>query len=324
MQRVTITTGARLHFGPLACGAERGRRFGGIGRMVDRPRCTVTASRADRDEIVAPDAWSARLRRTMEAFRAGGAEAGRSTSAAVRIELVEALPEHAGFGSGTQTDLAIAQALALLSGAGDLDVVDLAQRTGRGKRSAIGLHGFARGGLLVDGGLRDDTAAVAPLVARIESPAEWRWLLVVPRTRRGRSGSSERDAFAALPPMSAETSDRLCRLVLLDILPSAAEGDFAGFCRALDAFGSRVGRYFAPVQGGEFADPVLAAWADRMRRAEGRCVVQSSWGPTLCVPCATPDEADGLAARFAGEADLADCDLHSAAPLDTGAALVVE
>lgn len=303
--------------------------------MVDRPRCTVTVSRAERDEIVAPDPWTARVRRTVESFRAGVAFAVHGDVPPVRIELVEALPEHAGFGSGTQTDLAVAQALALLSGAGGLDVVGLAQRTGRGKRSAIGIHGFTRGGTLVDGGLcgADDgrgesgshgAPPVAPLVARVESPPEWRWLLVVPRTRRGRSGTAERDAFAALPPMSAETSDRLCRLVLLDILPSAVEGDFAGFCRGLDEFGSRVGRYFAPVQGGEFADPVLGAWAERVRRAEGRCVVQSSWGPTLCVPCATAEEADVLASRFAADPNLADCDVLSAAPLDTGAALVVE
>ena len=38
MPQVTeVRTGARLHFGPLASGAESGRCFGGIGMMVDTP-----------------------------------------------------------------------------------------------------------------------------------------------------------------------------------------------------------------------------------------------------------------------------------------------
>lgn len=35
--QVTVRTGARLHFGPLAIHNGPGRSFGGVGLMVDRP-----------------------------------------------------------------------------------------------------------------------------------------------------------------------------------------------------------------------------------------------------------------------------------------------
>ena len=42
---------------------------------------------------------------------------------------------------------------------------------GRGRRSGIGLHGFAHGGLIVDGGRRSDDA-LPPLIARLDRPPQ--------------------------------------------------------------------------------------------------------------------------------------------------------
>ena len=58
---------------------------------------------------------------------------------------------------------------------------------GRGERSAIGTHGFARGGLLVEGGKRA-AGSVSRLIARLELPDAWRFVLLIDRERRGLSG----------------------------------------------------------------------------------------------------------------------------------------
>ena len=56
----------------------------------------------------------------------------------------------------------------------DPSLETLARLSGRGRRSGIGLHGFFHGGLIVDGGRRDE--AIPP-----------RWWLASPSPRNGRS-----------------------------------------------------------------------------------------------------------------------------------------
>src|SRR5215212_2341866 len=74
----------------------------------------------------------------------------------VEIEVLRRPPAHRGFGSGTQARLAVTAALAVLAGQ-RLDgpaLTRLAAGSGRGGTSGIGLHAFARGGVLADAGHR--------------------------------------------------------------------------------------------------------------------------------------------------------------------------
>src|SRR5580765_7782762 len=75
-----------------------------------------------------------------------------------------------------------------LAGQTDLTHIELARRAGRGRRSAIGLHGFHEGGLLVEAGKRAPEE-ISPLVARVDFPDEWRFVLVRPRRATGVSGT---------------------------------------------------------------------------------------------------------------------------------------
>lgn len=94
---------------------------------------------------------------------------------------IESAPrEHIGLGTGTQLGMAVATAIHILAGEPLGLPGELAATAGRGKRSAIGAHGFAVGGLLVEAGKRQ-SEEISPLVARMELPAEWRVLLLLPR-----------------------------------------------------------------------------------------------------------------------------------------------
>ena len=64
------------------------------------------------------------------------------------IEVRRAAREHAGLGTGTQLSLAVARLLIALAGRPDPTRDELVALTGRGRRSGIGLHGFALGGLI--------------------------------------------------------------------------------------------------------------------------------------------------------------------------------
>ena len=67
-----------------------------------------------------------------------------------------------------------------------------------------------------------------------------------------------------------------------DAIAAAEDSDLDRFAAAITLFGLAVGEFFAPVQGGRFAD---SRWEDLCPRlvAAGCGLAQSSWGPTVVV-----------------------------------------
>jgi beta-RFAP synthase len=199
---------------------------------------------------------------------------------AVHVE--QCAPEHAGLGTGTQLALAVARAVVEALHLPPMSSVELAERLGRGVRSGIGVHGFQHGGFLIEGGKgeRDD---IAPLLARHDVPAEWQVLLIVPRHLQGLHGERELAAFAELSraPGQQATTDALCRLVLLGMLPALVERDLSAFGESLYEFNRRVGERFAPVQGGIYAHPWVESMVHELRQEGVKGVGQSSWGPAV-------------------------------------------
>lgn len=316
MPTITVQTGARLHFGLLAVQAASGRNFGGVGLMVESPGCVLTVESADRDECVAEPEMVARLTLWRDEYRRRCPVDHRPP--ACRIRLSQTMPAHSGLGSGTQSSLALAAALSRLSGEGHVASTELAQRVGRGTRSALGIHGFEQGGLLVEGGKRQ-SEEISPLVARLEFPSEWRVLLVMPNDRRGLSGDAERAAFSRLTPMPASLTETLCRIVLMELLPAVASADFVTSAAALQEFGQLNGSHFAPVQGGVFADPQMAELVKWLTEQGHVGVGQSSWGPTLWILCRNEAEATRCREKIALHPSARACTIHLTAAQNAGA-----
>jgi beta-RFAP synthase len=271
---VQITTGSRLHFGPLAVGATAGRAFGGIGLMIEQPRLVLRATESERDRIEAdPDSREV-IARTLTAVRA---RLGTLAPAGLAIELAESIPRHFGLGSGTQLALAAAQAVL---GSRVTPAVPLADASGRGARSAIGVHGYESGGFLVDAGKRD-AARLGTLATQVSFPSDWPILLWMPDVPAGLSGEAERTAFARMAPMSESLTDRLCGLVVREMLPAIADRHWGEFSDGLRRYGDLVGAHFAAIQGGIWADSACADVAAWLSDRGIRGVAQSSWGPTL-------------------------------------------
>jgi beta-ribofuranosylaminobenzene 5'-phosphate synthase len=288
---IRVSAPSRLHFGPFSLPAGEdplaawpdldgqpavpARAFAGVGLMVERPGLTVTVE-------VAP-AWAAEGPLAARALaHAQQVSAALAFDQPLRISVEGTPHEHVGLGTGTQLSLAIASAVAGASGRPDMAPVDLAPLVGRGRRSALGIHGFAHGGFLVEGG-QQSAGAIAPLVARMPFPDEWRVLLVIPRDLQGAHGAGETDAFRSLGRTNPDLgrTETLCRLVLLGMLPALAERDLNGFGEALYDFNRRVGEMFAPWQHDLYAHPRVAALIKLLRAAGVRGVGQSSWGPTV-------------------------------------------
>jgi len=316
--RIQVRTGARLHFGLLTVNTTISRQFGGAGMMIDHPGCCLELELSDRDEVSGPGAergW-----KSLRSFRQHCPIDQQPPPC--RITMQQTIPDHCGFGSGTQISLAVAHGLSLIGDSEHaqtecLPISQLADWIGRGQRSAIGIHGFQRGGFLVDGG-KSSSDTLAPLVARLEIPDAWRMLLVRPHDGAGLSGADEHRAFAALGPLPKSTTEELCRILLMQILPALAESDFATFGGALADYGRTVGHYFTRSRQRWIADPTmqqLVAWVQQAGMSAG----QSSWGPTIWILCEHRAAAHDMQERIASDGRWNDCWTSIAKPCNHGA-----
>jgi len=290
-----VVAPSRLHFGLFRVpGAEEvpahERVYGGVGLMVELPGVIVSACPAASwhiEGMLASRAQEFALRYVTHL-----AETERRPFQL----LVERCPrEHTGLGVGTQLGLAVGKALAVASGRFPT-AVELAPAIGRGNRSAVGVHGFDRGGLVVECGKRAGEV-ISPLSAHVMPPRSWRVLLFTPPVTNLWHGTREREAFAN--PAPGHTA-RLRELAESVIVPAARNGDLTAFGAAVYEFNRCAGEPFALVQGGTYSSAVTSELVSELRRLGVLAVGQSSWGPTVFAITADDDMAGWIARRFAG------------------------
>jgi beta-ribofuranosylaminobenzene 5'-phosphate synthase len=308
---VTVVVPARLHLGFLDLNGGLGRRFGGIGLAISDLKTAVTVRRTLRGEAVGSDAERARRHADVMQKHLG-------LDDAPHVSVDVAVPPHAGLGSGTSIALAVAAAVRTLH-AMPLDIDSDAVRLGRGARSGLGIGLFRDGGLVVDGG-RGPATRVAPIIARLPFPDQWRVLVLLDPTRQGAHGGDEVEAFAALPEFPETIAAHLCRLVVMKALPALAEHDLADFGAAIAELQQRLGDYFSSVQGdSRFTSPQVAACLDRLAREGAHGIGQSSWGPTGFAFAPSQAEADRLVSIARGDANAKGLDIRVCKGLNRGA-----
>ena len=107
-------------------------------------------------------------------------------------------------------------------------------------------------------------------------------------------------------------------------LPAVAEADLASFGAAIRELQSRLGDYFAPIQGGSrFTSPDVAAALARLDEAGAYGIGQSSWGPTGFAFAASAEEANRLVALLRGDAGPRGLDIRICSGLNRGAQIDV-
>lgn len=297
---VSIAAPARLHLGFIDLSGSRGRRFGSVGLTIEGLASTLRLqAHAAETTVHGPDAAvNARAQHYLALLKAQGLLPSN-----VALHIAQAAPSHAGFGSGTQLALALARAVRELF---DLkpSLGELARVLDRGARSGIGLGAFEQGGFLVDGGhsllpkKQGQLDTPPPLLAKAHFPESWRVLLILDQQAEGLHGNAERAAFEQLPAFPRTSAERLSHAVLMQALPSLAEGDIAQFGAAITELQQVVGDYFAPAQGGRYAS---AAVAEVLRYLALEGIVgygQSSWGPTGFALFASDEQAQDWRARL--------------------------
>ena len=276
-----VSAPSRLHFGLIDLTGDHDRIDGGAGVALEHPRIVVRA-RPGSGALDMPD-------EVVELAR-GLADRLRLDLHTVDVELVERVPAHVGLGSHTQLALALGTALGLAAGR-ELTPREIARAARRGGTSGIGVNIFSSGGLIVDGGhsfgpgkekdrclpSSASNADVAPLLARFELPAAWRFAVVSPHSEPGAHGAREVDLFKESFPLEPANTGEVCRWVLMGVMPAAATGDLELLGRSLSAI-QRVG--FKRLEVGLQPEPIIAL-GQVMVEAGAAGAGLSSFGPTV-------------------------------------------
>jgi len=325
-----VSAPSRLHFGlfHVPPGGTPGdeesgtevRCFGGVGLMIEQPGTVVTVQRSagwQVEGMLASRAqlFAQRFMATLPTQDHGG----------FQILIERCPPEHVGLGVGTQLGLTIARALAVEVGLSTLTAVDLAKRIGRGERSAVGVHGFDHGGLIIEAGKRPHEP-VSPLLHAETLPASWRVVIAIPPASSRWHGERERTAFEHVPPRDdIAHGERLMRLALQELKPAANRGDHATFSEVLHEFNRLAGEPFTAAQGGTYATPEVASLVAFLRSHGVPGAGQSSWGPAVFGIVESDVEASLLLSRlrshrpevqaFASRVNASGAHHHSVAPV---------
>jgi beta-ribofuranosylaminobenzene 5'-phosphate synthase len=271
IKQVTVTTSARLHMGFFDLNGSEGRMFGSLGVSLDAPETIIEVAKSEKLLIEAKS--SENVAKIVENL-VNVLKINQNFDLKIR----QAIPEHAGLGSGTQMALAIGAGLNALFDL-NLSVAQIASASQRGARSGIGIGAFEQGGFLVDSGKMSDAENIneLPSIAlRHDFPADWRVLLVSDTAHQGVHGAAELQAFRSLQPASNNLRD----MVFKHMVPALQRADLLAFGAYMADLQAYNGAYFAPIQGGHYASADVAAVLAWLQNMGAACVGQSSWGPT--------------------------------------------
>jgi beta-RFAP synthase len=300
---VEVRTAGRLHLGMISFGNPAVPSFGGVGVMVEGLGVTVRVARADGFRATGP------LAERAVAFARQCGRAWSLGDTGCVIDVLAAPRSHVGLGSGTQLALAVAAGVRTLLVEGGQPVRErsftiqeslaLATAAGRGRRSCVGIYGFGGGGLIAEGGRKEDDPSerFSPLVARVMLPEAWRCIVIVRKNCEGLHGEPEKQAFARLPPVPAEISTELARIAASELVPAAEQGDFAGFSDAVHRYGRLAGRPFEAESSSLSFHAGIGRLIAQLGDLGVRGAAQSSWGPAVMACC----ESNESAARLVDE-----------------------
>lgn len=267
---VQIKTGARLHFGLL----DSVEPFGGLGVMVQSPTTKVTVTTSE--VFSCPTPYQERFREIAKSILTLTESV---TLPAVRLDVDSNAEPHCGLGSGTQLSLAAAEAMLMFLGL-DCSAEHLALAiAGRGKRSAVGIHGYFGGGMVFEAPSSGSTD-LNPVISRTALPSTWCVAVLKPSLEIGQVfGLSEVEKFSKLAAAPERLRESLFELAADHVVPAAQRGDFIGFSESLQTYNRTSGQLFASIQGGPYNGLEVTSLIGWLVERGVAGVGQSSWGP---------------------------------------------
>lgn len=272
--KVSVRTSSRLHFAMLDLRGDLGRKFGSLGVAIDNPSIQLTVEPSD-SLFVEGSRTSRALyfaEKILENYRCEGS---------VHIKIDTDIPEHSGFGSGTQLALAIGMAISKIYDLGCTEE-EISIKLGRSQRSGIGTYAFKHGGFIVDGGHRiGEIKGIPPLLFHSPVPDEWRFIIGLPEVDTTLSGDKENKAFMKVESPPTSLVAEATHIVLMQMMPAIIEENIEVFGASMTRLDSIFGGYWEKIQGGRYSHPLIKDGVDLLFKAGAHGIGQSSWGPAF-------------------------------------------
>ena len=274
-----VVVPAHLHLGNMDLTGDLGRLYGTAGFTIDYPRTIIEAVKSEKITTAGEDAKNAEkyARACIERF---GIDGG------IAVNVRETIPKHLGMGSQTALALSIGRALSELYNR-PIDMEEMAIALGRSDIVALGFNSFQTGGFIVDGGykLEEKGRRVPPCIFRYPIPEDWLFVVCIPHKPIPvilELKANEEEILRNLKSMPEQMSDRLSRILLMQVMPSIMEHDIETFGKYITAYNSRLGSFWEEFQeGNTYCDPIVESGIHLLLEngAYGAC--QTCWGPTF-------------------------------------------
>lgn len=302
VKNIRISVPAHLHAGNMDLTGDLGRLYGTAGFTIQQPRTVVKVTKASKTSASGEDAVSAKNFAAVFINKF-------NISGGVAIEVEETIPKHLGMGSQTALALAVGSAIAELYGK-KVGLEEMALALGRSDIVALGLNSFRSGGFIVDGGyvIKKKGKMVPPLIFHRPIPEDWLFVVCIPTKPISEILAIKADEdriLSELKMMPAEMSDRLSRIMLMQVLPAIAEGDIVSFGKSITEFNGRLGGFWDDFQRGRtYCHPIVESGIKLMLDGGAYGACQTCWGPTFYGIFDDPKKAEKLASKLRALLDL--------------------
>jgi beta-ribofuranosylaminobenzene 5'-phosphate synthase len=289
-----LRTACRLHFGLMELANSAQNRYSGLGVMLNYPRLLLSVSKSPRNRVQLPQQSLDLV--SMQEYSQRITAWQQRQSVATHIQVVEAFPFHSGLGTGTQLACLLSLASYLeeynlvsrltdcwktIDNVAELSAEQLAELSGRGLRSAIGIQGFISGGLVLDIGYHACSPHPRPIQTTVvEVPDEWRVVLIRGTDNSAITGPVESSMIGQLALDANPNRSHMMELAQA-ALQAAQNGSFDCFCDSLDQYTKYASEMFAPLQGGRYNGSICSLAANVAHQYGLKGIGQSSWGPTI-------------------------------------------
>lgn len=239
MDKVTIRSYPRVHFGLLELSGNYARIDGSAGLAVSAFPMTVTVSDSEEFCIDTNNADAERICRYTVSDLSPFLPSLR-----IRIAIHSDSRMHLGLGFSTQCALTVGCAILTYFNI-PFSQESLALSVRRGGTSGIGIRSFFNGGFIIDGGhlfpedkdslgpsSKYTLKTIPPLIARIPFP-DWKICIAIPTADTYLGGESEINFWENNTPIPEDECNYLCKNLLLGIMPALCEKNFNAFCGAM-------------------------------------------------------------------------------------------